>query len=59
MLIGKLLKPTNDYVFKRIFGYVGNEDITKALLMSILENINIKNITLDCKEILEQINLEY
>lgn len=54
MLIGKLLKPTNDYVFKRIFGYVGNEDITKALLMSILENINIKNITLDCKEILEQ-----
>ena len=54
MLIGKLLKPTNDYVFKRIFGYVGNEYITKALLMSILENINIKNITLDCKEILEQ-----
>lgn len=54
MLIGKLLKPTNDYVFKRIFGYVGNEDITKALLMSILDNINIKNITLDCKEILEQ-----
>ena len=22
--------PTNDYVFKRIFGHVGNEEITKV-----------------------------
>lgn len=31
----ELLKPTNDYVFCRIFGYKGNEDITKDLLESI------------------------
>ena len=32
------LKPTNDYVFKRIFGHVGNEKITKGLINSILSN---------------------
>lgn len=31
----KLLNPKNDYVFKRIFGYKGNEKITKALLENI------------------------
>ena len=30
-----LLNPTNDYVFGRIFGYKGNENITKGLLESI------------------------
>lgn len=30
------LEPTNDYVFKRIFGSVGNEDITSDLLEKIL-----------------------
>lgn len=30
------LVPTNDYVFKRIFGQVGNEDITSDLLEKIL-----------------------
>ena len=34
----KLLNPKLDYVFKRIFGYVGNEEITENLLNSILEN---------------------
>lgn len=28
----KLLKVTNDYVFKKIFGKKGNEDITKEFL---------------------------
>ena len=37
MHIRKLLKPTNDYVFKRIFGYVGNEEITKVLLNAIID----------------------
>lgn len=32
-----LLKPTNDYVFGRIFGCKGNEFITKGLLESITE----------------------
>lgn len=31
----ELLHPTNDYVFGRIFGYKGNENITKGLLESI------------------------
>ena len=54
VLIRKLLKPTNDYVFKRIFGYVGNEEITKGLLNAIIDGANIKEVKLDCKEILEQ-----
>ena len=39
----EILEVTNDYVFKRIFGKAGNEDILKDLLMSILE-IPIKKI---------------
>lgn len=52
--IGKLLNPKNDYVFKRIFGYIGNEDITKGLLNAIIDDVQIESLTLDCKEILEQ-----
>ena len=54
MFIGELLKPTNDYVFKRLFGYVGNEEITKGLLSSIIKDAEINSVKLDCKEILEQ-----
>lgn len=54
MYIRELLKPTNDYVFKRLFGYVGNEEITKGLLSSIIDDVEINSIKLDCKEILEQ-----
>lgn len=54
MHIGKLLDPRNDYVFKRIFGYVGNEEITKGLITAIIGDIEIKSIELDCKEITEQ-----
>ena len=35
-IIIKLLDPKNDYVFKRIFGQTGNEDITKSFLSSIV-----------------------
>lgn len=42
MLIGKLLNPKIDYVFRRIFGFKGNEDITAALLSSILKNKDSK-----------------
>ena len=53
MFIKKLLNPKNDYVFKRIFGYTGNEDITKSLLSSIIPD-NIEEITLDCNPITEK-----
>jgi hypothetical protein len=49
----ELLKPTNDYVFKRIFGYIGNEDITKDFLNAIMDE-EVTKVKLDCKEILEQ-----
>ena len=45
--------PTNDYVFKRLFGHVGNEDITKALLKAILKK-KIGKIDLDKNKILEK-----
>ena len=55
--IDKLLDPKIDYVFKRIFGYVGNEEITKELLSSIIQK-EITNIKLDNKTILEKDLLE-
>ena len=48
----KTLEVTNDYVFKRIFGKAGNEDILKDLLMSILE-IPIKKI-----KVMKDVHLE-
>lgn len=53
LMLMELLNPKNDYTFKRIFGYVGNENITKELISTILDE-KIESITLDCKEILEQ-----
>ena len=50
----ELLDPKNDYVFKRIFGYSGNEEITKEFLSSIIEE-KIEEITLDCNPITEKI----
>ena len=49
----KLLNPKIDYVFKRIFGHVGNENITKNFLSCILQE-NITDITLDSNPILEK-----
>ena len=43
----KNLEITNDYVFKRLFGYKGNEEITKGLINEILEE---KVEELDLKE---------
>ena len=45
--------PTNDYVFKRIFGHVGNEEITKGLLNAILDT-KVKKVDLDKNPITEQ-----
>ena len=48
-----LLNPKIDYVFKRIFGHAGNEDITKSLLSSIIKD-EISYITVDCNTITEK-----
>lgn len=40
------LKLTNDIVFQRVFGKIGNEHITKAFLEKVL-GIKIDNLTLD------------
>ncbi len=49
----EMLKPTNDYVFKRLFGKIGNEDITKKLLECITQE-KYTEIQLDSTPILEQ-----
>ena len=49
----KLLSPKLDYVFKRIFGQVGNEEITCNLINSILEN-KVTKVELDKNTILEK-----
>ena len=48
--------PTNDYVFKRIFGRVGNEKITKGLLNAILDE-QVKEIKLNENTILEEADM--
>lgn len=48
-----LLNPKIDYVFKRIFGHTGNEDITKALLSSIIKD-KISDVRVDCNPITEK-----
>ena len=49
----KNFKPTNDYVFVRIFGHKGNEEITKGLLSAIMKR-EIKKIDFDKNKILEK-----
>ena len=51
--IAELLDPKNDYVFKRIFGHSGNEEITKGLLQSIIPD-KIDKIELDSNPITEK-----
>lgn len=48
-----LVIPTNDYVFKQIFGTTGNEEITKGLVSSIIGR-KIKTISLDKNPNLER-----
>lgn len=47
----EILKPTNDYVFRKIFGEVGNEDITKDLVEKVLK-VKYENIDLSKNPIL-------
>lgn len=54
----KLLPLTNDYVFKRNFGYKGEEDITRVLLKDILrsevENVELNNNQITQKDIYDE-----
>ena len=49
----KTLLPTNDCVFKRIFGRIRNEDITRDFIKAAT-SIEFKNINLDDTPILER-----
>ena len=49
----QLLNPKIDYVFKRIFGRVGNEEITTALIQTITKT-KISDLKLDNSTILER-----
>ncbi len=45
--------PTNDYIFVRIFGHTGNEEITKGLISAII-NKEVQNVKLNETPILEK-----
>lgn len=49
----RLLKPTNDYVFKRIFGKKGNEDITTSFIEAVT-GVRYDEINLEDTPILER-----
>lgn len=49
----KLLKLTNDYIFKRTFGYEGSGEVTKIFLRDILQS-DISEIKLDNQTITEK-----
>ena len=53
MAENEIMVPTNDYIFRRIFGYKGNEEITKELISAIIGE-GIKEIKLDESPILEK-----
>ena len=53
----ELLKVTNDYVFKRIFGQKGNEDITRGFLKAVTK-LEYNNIDLEDTPILESSLIE-
>ena len=49
----KKLKPTNDYVFKRIFGSIDSEDITREFI-KCATGLKFEDINLDTAPILEK-----
>ena len=50
------LKPSNDFVFKKLFGTEKNKDILKDLLEAILPDIEIKDIHIKNDVHIETIN---
>ena len=53
MTNNEAMNPTNDYIFKRIFGKEGNEEITKGLISAIIGK-EIKKVELNESRILEK-----
>ena len=51
--MNKKLKPTNDYVFKKIFGSIGSEDITREFI-KCATGLKFEDINLDTTPILEK-----
>lgn len=49
----KLLSPKTDVVFKKLFGSIGNEEITKEFI-SLIIGKEIKEISLDVSTVLER-----
>ena len=49
----KLLKLTNDYIFKRTFGYTGDEPVTSIFLRDIFKT-KVTNVVLDSATITEK-----
>ena len=58
----KIFYPTNDYIFRRIFGSSGNENITKDFLSSIIpdsiDSVSLSN-NLPSLKIISMINTVY
>ena len=48
-----LLKLTNDYIFKRTFGYAGDEPVTSIFLRDIFQT-KVSNVKLDNTTITEK-----
>ena len=53
MTNNEVMNPTNDYIFKRIFGREENKEITKGLISAIIGK-EIKNVELNESRILEK-----
>ena len=57
------LKPTNDFVFKKIFGEEKNVDILKDLIQAILPDLQIykiklnKDVTLERKYLTDKLGI--
>ena len=53
----KLLDITNDYIFKRTFGYAESGEVTKILLRDVLlddiDSIELNNQTITEKELMD------
>ena len=49
----EVMLPTNDYVFKKIFGQIGREEITKGLIEEIIGQ-KLNSIDLDKNTVLEK-----
>ncbi|MBQ9314824.1 MAG: PD-(D/E)XK nuclease family transposase [Clostridia bacterium] len=58
------LKPTNDFIFKKIFGEPKNKDLLQDLIEGIFSKLQIKNVevnkdvSLTRKQVIEKLGIE-